>query len=194
MRIELQLALLRDAGVAAGGGIRRDVHLAVLLGLFGRIAGKMPGHGIVRRPLLAHQIERDHGKLRRAAALQKQDLVCVRHGQRSAETRLHILKNIRKGLTSVTHLHHGHAGTAVTQQLLLNLLKHGQRQHGTSSGRTDGPAEKLNVSLRVTEIASRGQNSSHAAHSAWIEKSLTRSAKRVKPNPPQAFDRKRQRF
>ena len=123
-RVELQLALLRDPGVAAGSRIRRDMHLAVLLGLFGRIAGKVPGHGIVRRSLLAHQIERDHGKLRRAAALQKQDLMCVRHRQCGAKTRLHILKDIRKGLTSVTHLHHGHAGA-----LIIEHFRGGGGQH-----------------------------------------------------------------
>ena len=159
MRIELQLALLRDAGVAAGGGIRRDVHLAVLLGLFGRIAGKMPGHGIVRRPLLAHQIERDHGKLRRAAALQKQDLVCVRHGQRSAETRLHILKNIRKGLTSVTHLHHGHARAMVIEQFRLRLTEHFLRQDRRSGRKierfTSGHGNRLQGSKFIACSAFR---------------------------------------
>ena len=119
--------------MAAGGGVRRNVHRAVFLGLFGRVAGKMPGHGIVRRPLLAHQIERDHGKLRRAAALQKQDLMCVRHRQSGAEPRLHILEDIRKGLTSVAHLHHGHARAMIIEQFRLRLPEHFLRQDRRSS-------------------------------------------------------------
>lgn len=136
--------------MAAGGGVRRNVHRAVLLGLFGRIAGKMPGHGIVRRPLLAHQIERDHGKLSRAAALQKQDLMCVRHRQCGAKTRLHILEDIRKGLTSVTHLHHGHARAMIIEQFRLRLPEHFLRQDRRSGRKierfTSGHGNRLHGS------------------------------------------------
>ena len=126
---ELQLALLRDAGVTAGGGICRDVHRAVLLGFFCRASGKVPGHGVIRRAVRPHQIKRDHRKLRRSAALQKQDRMCVRDGQCAAKARLHFLKDIGKGLTSVTHLHHGHTRPVIIEQFCLCLLKHFLRQH-----------------------------------------------------------------
>ena len=114
----------------------------------------MPRHGIVRRPLLAHQIERDHGKLRRAAALQKQDLMCVRHGQCGTETRLHVLKNIRKGLTSVTHLHHRHARAMIIEQFCLRLTEHFLRQDRRSGRKierfTSGHRNRLQGSKFVT--------------------------------------------
>ena len=159
MRIELQLTLLRDAGMPAGGGVRRDVHPAVLFSFFGCIAGKMSGHGIVRRPLLAHQIERDHGKLCRAAALQKQDLMCVRHGQCGTKSRLHILENIRKGLTSVTHLHHGHARAMIIEQFRLRLLEHFLRQDRRSGRKierfTSGHGNRLQGSKFIACSAFR---------------------------------------
>ena len=115
--------------MTAGRGVGRDVHRAVLLCFFGGAAGKVPGHGVIRRAVRPHQIERDHGKLRRSAALQKQDRMCVRDGQCAAKARLHFLKDIGKGLTSVTHLHHGHTRPVIIEQFFLCLLKHFLRKH-----------------------------------------------------------------
>ena len=63
--------------------------------------------------------------------------MCVRDGQCAAKARLHFLKDIGKGLTSVTHLHHGHTRPVIIEQFFLCLLKHFLRKHGRSGGKIE---------------------------------------------------------
>ena len=66
-----------------------------------------------------------------------EDRMCVRHGQRAAKTRLHFLKDIGKGLTSVTHLHHGHTRSMIIEQFCLRLCQHLLGEHRRSGGKIE---------------------------------------------------------
>lgn len=60
----------------------------------------------------------------------KNRIACVSGtDQCAAKARLHFLKDIGKGLTSVTHLHHGHTRSVIIEQFCLCLLKHFLRKY-----------------------------------------------------------------
>ena len=94
----------------------------------------MPRDGIVRAAADRQQIQRNHGKLRGRAALQEEDLMRIRHGERGTEARLRLGENVRVDGAAVTHLHDGHAGAAIVHQLRLRLFEHGFREHGRPRG------------------------------------------------------------
>ena len=129
------------------------MHVRVFLGFLGGQVGKVAAVHIIG---LAggEQVQRYGAELKRRAALQKQDLMCVRHGQCGTKSRLHILENIRKGLTSVTHLHHRHARAMIIEQFRLRLLEHFLRQDRRSGRKierfTSGHRNRLQGSKFVT--------------------------------------------
>ena len=134
LRRERKLLLRRDA-VKAGSLARcRDVHAAVFSRFLRGDIGKVAGHGVIGRVALGGQIERDHRKLERRAALQKQDLVRVRHGERLFELRFCRGKYIHKFPAAVAHLHHGETAAVIVQQLGCRRLQHFRRQHGRPGG------------------------------------------------------------
>ena len=110
------------------------MHAAVLLRFLCGNARKIAGHRVIGGIALGGQIERDHGKLERRAALQKQDLVRVRHGERLFELRFCRGKYIHKFSAAVAHLHHGETAAVIVQQLGCRRLQHLRRQHGRPGG------------------------------------------------------------
>ena len=134
LRRERELGLRRDA-VKAGSLARcRDMHAAVLFRFLRGDIGKIAGHGVIGRVALGGQIERDHRKLERRAALQKQDLVRVRHGERLFELRFCRGKYIHKFPAAVAHLHHGETAAVIVQQFGCRRLQHLRRQYGRPGG------------------------------------------------------------
>ena len=79
--------------MSAVGAVAGYVNAAVLFRFLCGKAGEVAGHRIVGTFSDAHKIERDRSKLERCAALQKQDLVAVRHVQGISELPLCFRKN-----------------------------------------------------------------------------------------------------
>ena len=125
-----QIALLGDVGVILILGAGGDDHLTVLFRLFGSQVGEVAGHGIGRLARSADKVQGNGGKLSRGAALHKQDLMGVGHLQQPFQIRLGLVENLLVYLTSVAHLHNGHAAAAVIGHFRRCLLKHGQGEHG----------------------------------------------------------------
>lgn len=110
------------------------MHAAVLFRFLRGNIGKIAGHRVVHGVALGGQIERDHRKLERRAALQKQYLVRVRHGERLFELCFRRGKYIHKFPAAVAHLHHGETAAVIVQQLGCRRLQHLRRQYGRPGG------------------------------------------------------------
>ena len=118
--------------IGGGGG---QVDLAVLLGLLVGDVGEVAGDGVVGLAGLADQVQGRHGELRGGAALEKQNLVSLRHVQQLAELGLSVVKDLLEHLRSMAHLHNGHTGALVVGDLGAGALQHLQGQHRRSCGK-----------------------------------------------------------
>ena len=119
----------RDVGVVVLAGGAGDVDLAVLLGLHQRVVREVAGVDVVGLAAL-HQVHGDGGEHGGGAALQEHDLVALRHAHHVPQVRDGLLEDLQVHFRSMTHLHDGHARTAVTEQVLLYLFEHFSRKHG----------------------------------------------------------------
>ena len=161
----------------ARGRIGSNPDRPVFFSLFGCIAGKVPCHSIIRTPVLRHQIQRNHGKLRRSAALQKQHRMRIRNGKRADKLLLRILKNLCILRAAVTHLHHGQAGTVIIHQLRLCALQHGLG-HDRGTGREI--INLISVQCQHLPIHSDVKHTLIPNHDSFY-KILTLKSKHVKP-------------
>ena len=135
LRRERKLLLRRDA-VKAGSLARcRDVHAAVLLRFLCGNARKITSHRVIGGIALGGQIERDHRKLERRAALQKQYLMRIRHRERFFELCLCRGEYIHKFPAAVAHLHHGETAAVIVQQFGRRRFQHLRRQDGRPGGK-----------------------------------------------------------
>ena len=121
--------VIRDIAVAVLAGGAGDHDLAILLRLDERIVGEVAGIDVVGLAAV-HQVEGHGGEHRGRAALQEHDLVALRDAHDLAQVGHGLLEDVQIHPGSMTHFHDGHAGTAIAQQILLHLLKHGQGEHG----------------------------------------------------------------
>ena len=128
---ELRLVPVRDLRIAdvLGGGNLLDVR--VLLGLLDGQVGEVAGVDVVRLAGLVagQQVQRHLRELHGRAALQEEHLVVLGDAHERAQVRLGLCDDLLIHLGAVAHLHDGHAGVAVANQLLLRPLQHGQGQH-----------------------------------------------------------------
>ena len=121
--------VVRDVGVVVLAGGAGDVDLAVLLGLHQRVVREVAGVDVVSLAAL-HQVQGHGGEHGGRAALQEHDLVALRHAHHVLKVRDGLLEDLQVHFRSVTHLHDGHARTAVAEQVLLYLFEHFSRKHG----------------------------------------------------------------
>ena len=112
-----------------GGAVRGDMHAAVFLRLLRGLAGEAARHGIVGRAA-ADEVHGDGGELKRSPALKKEYFMTVRHAERGLELRLRAVEDLLKRGAAVTHLHHGHAASAVIEYLRPGAGKHALRHDG----------------------------------------------------------------
>ena len=116
-----------------GGGVRREMHRAVLLRLLRRLAGEVAGHGVVGRPAL-DEVHGHHGKLQRAAALEEEHLMRVGHVQDGLELGLRVVEDLLELFTSMAHLHNGQSAALIIHQILLRLPQRALGQHRGAGG------------------------------------------------------------
>ena len=79
--------------MSAVGAVAGYVNAAVLFRFLCGKSGEVAGHGVVRALSASHEIEGYRRELQRCAALQKQDLVAVRHVQGISELPFGFRKN-----------------------------------------------------------------------------------------------------
>ena len=147
--------IIRNMGVIFRAGGTGDVDRAVFLRLDQRVVREVAGIDVIGMAAV-HQVHGDGREHGGRAALREDHLVVIRNGHDLAQIGDGLVEDIQIHFRSVAHLHHGHAGTAVTQQLLLNLLEHGQRQHGRAGREVEHTFHK--TSLLQNQFAFRFSN------------------------------------
>ena len=103
--------------------------LAHIQNLHQRVVREVAGVDVVGLAAL-HQVQGHGGEHGGRAALQEHDLVALRHAHHVPQVRDGLLEDLQVHFRSVTHLHDGHARTAVAEQVLLYLFEHFSRKHG----------------------------------------------------------------
>ena len=76
----------------------------------------------------AEEVHRDHRELLAAATLDEDDLVVIANAAEFLESGLRLGVNRRIILAAVGHLHHGHAGSLVIDEIVLDLLQDLERK------------------------------------------------------------------
>ena len=84
---------------------------------------------IIGHPIFGHQVQGNHGKLRRRASLQEQDMVIVGDVHQLADEILGIIIYLFERLGAVTHFHDRHAGSLVVKHFSGRFFQHGFRQY-----------------------------------------------------------------
>ena len=139
VRAELQLLLGGDTGVIAVAGIRGHIDGTVFCRFLAGDFGEVAGDGVVRLAVFPHQIQRNHGKLGRRAALEKQNFVGVRYLQKPLQICLRLVKNLLIDGGAVAHLHDGHSAAVIIQQLARGDFKYLGWQRGRTCREVIGP-------------------------------------------------------
>ncbi len=121
---QLPLRLRRYREVSAVGGIRGDVHRAVLLCLGHGLLRPGAGVHVVGRRLAHRQVEGHSRELRCRSALQEQHLVVRRDGEQLAQIGLGLLRDAEERLAAMADLHHGRTDAVPVEQLVASLLEH----------------------------------------------------------------------
>ena len=85
-----------------------------------------------------HQVHRDHGELKRCAALNEQDLIVVGNAHQIAKILLGIVDDLLEDGRTVAHFHDAHAASAVVHHFITDLLKDGFRHHRRACGEVEG--------------------------------------------------------
>ena len=111
-----------------GGGDGLDV--AVLLCFVECLLGELTGNDVISLAGAVQKVQRNGCELGGSAALQEEDLVVVRDVHQGAELCLCISDNCFINRRSMAHLHNGHAGIPIADQLGGSLFKNGNGQHG----------------------------------------------------------------
>ena len=108
---EGQFVLRRKTAEAFRLGSSGDAHCAELPRFRRRLPRPGAGKDIVRRiaPPLRQKIHRHHGKLKRRASLQEEDVVLVRDARERADVRFRRGKDLVERLRAVANLEDRHA-------------------------------------------------------------------------------------
>jgi len=133
--------------ILVGANDFRQVGPLLVFGRTNDIAGAELGSGFngFLRPLTGqrevgllvdgHEVERQHVELEARAALQKQDVVIVRHTQHFANQRFAAIDDGFVRLGTVRHFHHGLTGALVIEHLGSSLLQNRFRQNRRAGGK-----------------------------------------------------------
>ena len=92
----------------------------------------LTGYNKIRLIGTVHQIKRNHGKLCRSTALQKQNLVIIRNIHHFAQQRLAAFDDIVIFLRTVGHFHNGLSASLIIKHFPCSFCQNGFRQHGRS--------------------------------------------------------------
>ncbi len=131
--VDRQIGAVRNVAVVLIFAGRDDVDLAVLLGFRRGLLGPVAGNDVVEHAVLA-EVQRDHGELKRCAALNEQDLVVVRNAHQRAEIRLRLVNDLLEHLAAVGHFHDAHAAAVIVQHLVPDLFQHLNGHRGGTCG------------------------------------------------------------
>ncbi|MPM96081.1 hypothetical protein SDC9_143238 [bioreactor metagenome] len=147
----VQIGTVRHIGEVLVGGGGDHLHLAEFLGLGNRLFGPGAGFHIAAHAAL-EQIHGHHGKLQRAAALHKQNLIVVGNAHQFLQVVLGSGQNFLENLGPVAHLHDAHAAAAVVHHFGGDLLQNRFRHHSGAGGKIVGTSVLHHLILHVIHI------------------------------------------
>ena len=133
--IQLELLLSRNAIELVALGRCRDLHGADSLGFLDRLLRPDTGDDVVGGAAGRQQIHGHHRELQARATLEEQNVVTLGHARERAQVGLATLDDLVEGRGAMADLEHRHADAGQRQQVLLDLLEHGDRQHGRTGGK-----------------------------------------------------------
>lgn len=134
VRAKAEIAKIGHVGVVVVLSVIDQIDVKTAVSSFPCFLAPFTGHDVVADFAIAQQVHRNHRVLHAGAALQKQNLVVVRHLHQRSEIIDGCVVNVIIVFATVTEFQDGHSGALIVEHVIPNLFEDLNGQ-GAGSGR-----------------------------------------------------------